>query len=231
MAVTQEADANSKKTVEEPVQHCGREGADAGRCGLSRKRISDGSSTRPEGIRKDNCGAIRNRKRGGNIIKAYKSDKLSDIDDIEIAGYIRTKEEIHIKRILWEATNEKYIKAKKQKQAAGTKKAASVKKATKATEKVEPEKRSSRINYDALKSLDGDLGSCESAQTRREDCYGEGPQNSPDGNISPRMQECNERWDEEDECDSSFGNNGSFENYENETHYDSGDEDYCNDFD
>ncbi|KAH6783457.1 hypothetical protein C2S52_008416 [Perilla frutescens var. hirtella] len=99
--------------VEEPVQHCGGKGADAGRCGLTRKKISDGPSTRLEDMRKGDCGII--------------------------AGYSCTKGEIHIKRILLEATNEKYMKAKKQKQAAGTKKAASFKKATKTAEKVEPE--------------------------------------------------------------------------------------------
>lgn len=233
MAVTQKPDDNSKKPVEEAVQHCGGEGADSRHCGLTRKRTF-GPSTRPEAIRKDDRGVIRSRKLGGNITKFYESDRLCDIDDIEIVGYIHSKEETTIKRILWEAANEKYIKAKKQKQAAGTKKAASVKKATKTTEKVEPQKRSSRINYDALKSLVGDSGSCESAETPQVDSYAHGHQNSADGNITPRMHESNESWceedEEEDECDISYGNNETFENHEDEMYYDNGDEDYCSDF-
>ncbi|KAG6387891.1 hypothetical protein SASPL_153086 [Salvia splendens] len=146
MAINQEFGCNSKTPLPESIQHCGGEVADP----LHRKY--DGSSMRREAITKNICGY-----QGGSRIQNRKSDRLHDIDDIEIVGYLNTKEEIHRKRILWEAMNEKCIKAKKQKVPTETKKSGAVKIATKTTEKVEPKKHSSRINYDALKSLGGDF--------------------------------------------------------------------------
>ncbi|XP_047973414.1 uncharacterized protein LOC125215876 isoform X4 [Salvia hispanica] len=198
MAITQEFDCNSKTPLEESIQHCGGEVADP------QHRKYDGPSTRREAITKN----IFVDQRGSRI-KNRKSDRLNDI---EIVGYLNTKEEIHRKRILWEAMNEKNIKAKKQKVPAETKKSGAVKKATKTTEKMEPKKHSSRINYDALKSLGGDFERCESGESSKAD--------------SPKQSK--ESWYEDDRSDDEiFGGDEE----EDESHYQYQDEDLFDDFD
>ncbi|XP_047973413.1 uncharacterized protein LOC125215876 isoform X3 [Salvia hispanica] len=199
MAITQEFDCNSKTPLEESIQHCGGEVADP------QHRKYDGPSTRREAITKN----IFVDQRGSRI-KNRKSDRLNDI---EIVGYLNTKEEIHRKRILWEAMNEKNIKAKKQKVPAETKKSGAVKKATKTTEKMEPKKHSSRINYDALKSLGGDFQErCESGESSKAD--------------SPKQSK--ESWYEDDRSDDEiFGGDEE----EDESHYQYQDEDLFDDFD
>ncbi|XP_042004002.1 uncharacterized protein LOC121752958 isoform X2 [Salvia splendens] len=201
MAVTQESDCNSKTPLKESIQHCGGEVADP------QHSKYDGPSTRRKAIRKNVCG-----HQGGSRIKNRKSDKLHDIDDTEIVGYLNTKEEMHCKRILWEAMNEKCIKAKKQKIPAETKKSGAVKIATKTTEKVEPKKHSSRINYDALKSLGGDFERCESGESSKAE--------------SPKQSK--ESWYEDDRSDDeTFGGDEE----EDESQYQYQDEDLFDDFD
>ncbi|XP_057799329.1 uncharacterized protein LOC131015094 isoform X6 [Salvia miltiorrhiza] len=211
MAVTQESDGKSKETVEEPIQHCGGEGADPGSCPLSQRRKHDGPSARHKGIGKDISGVVRSHNQG------RKSNRLSVVDDIEVVGYLNTKEEIHRKRILWEAMNENHTKAKKQKRAAETKKGVAVKKVTKTTEKVEPKSHGSRINDDALKFLRGDLESCESGEATMADSCA---QNSP-------KRGSKESWYEEDQSDNdTFGGDE-----EDEMHYQYRDDHFYDDFD
>ncbi|KAL2517522.1 Uncharacterized protein Adt_13769 [Abeliophyllum distichum] len=89
--------------------------------------------------------------------KSDGSESLSDIDDAEVVGYLNNKKEMQLKRMLWEAMNKEHVKVKKQKVATETKKITSVQKAVKTTEKLKHQKRSSRINYDALSILNDDL--------------------------------------------------------------------------
>ncbi|XP_057799324.1 uncharacterized protein LOC131015094 isoform X2 [Salvia miltiorrhiza] len=198
--------------VEEPIQHCGGEGADPGSCPLSQRRKHDGPSARHKGIGKDISGVVRSHNQG------RKSNRLSVVDDIEVVGYLNTKEEIHRKRILWEAMNENHTKAKKQKRAAETKKGVAVKKVTKTTEKVEPKSHGSRINDDALKFLRGDLQeSCESGEATMADSCA---QNSP-------KRGSKESWYEEDQSDNdTFGGDE-----EDEMHYQYRDDHFYDDFD
>ncbi|XP_057799325.1 uncharacterized protein LOC131015094 isoform X3 [Salvia miltiorrhiza] len=201
----------SLKLVEEPIQHCGGEGADPGSCPLSQRRKHDGPSARHKGIGKDISGVVRSHNQG------RKSNRLSVVDDIEVVGYLNTKEEIHRKRILWEAMNENHTKAKKQKRAAETKKGVAVKKVTKTTEKVEPKSHGSRINDDALKFLRGDLESCESGEATMADSCA---QNSP-------KRGSKESWYEEDQSDNdTFGGDE-----EDEMHYQYRDDHFYDDFD
>ncbi|KAL1552560.1 hypothetical protein AAHA92_13342 [Salvia divinorum] len=201
MAVTQESDSNSKTPLKESIQHCSGEVADP------QHRKYDGPSTRRKAIRKDIRGDL-----GGGRIKDRKSDRLN-IDDIEIVGYLNTKEESDRKRILWEAMNENYVKAKKQKVPAETKKGGAVKRATKTTEKVEPKKQSLRINYDALKSLGGDFQErCESGESSKAD--------------SPKQSKEN-CYEDDWSDDETFGGDEE----EDEGHYQYQDEDLFDDFD
>ncbi|KAI3468378.1 hypothetical protein Pfo_025041 [Paulownia fortunei] len=235
MAVTQNSDGNSKQPVEEGVEPSSREGADAGPCGLIQLRKSDGDpgscsdkgpSTGHRDINKNTCGMVKSYKLRRNRIKDNESDGLSDIDDAEVFGYLNTKEEIHYKRILWEAMNGKYTKAKKQKRTTETKKGVSVKKAAKTTEKVEFQRPSSRINYDALKILNDELkqGS-EMDQIIRADSYAHGTENSPDGNISHGMHGSNGSSYKEDQHDISYcKDNETFGHHDGEMCHEYGDE-------
>ncbi|XP_011081996.1 uncharacterized protein LOC105164882 [Sesamum indicum] len=174
MAVTQSSDDNSKKPVETGIEPSQVEGADAGPCGLTQLRKSDGPSTRHRDISMDTCGIVKSYKLKRNRTKSNESDSLSDIDDAEVLGYLNKKEEIYYKRILWEAMHGKSTEAKKQKRTTETKKGVSVKKATtKTTTKAEFQRPSSRINYDALKILNDELEhSSEATPMISSDSYG-----------------------------------------------------------
>ncbi|KAL0323979.1 UNVERIFIED_CONTAM: hypothetical protein Scaly_2365000 [Sesamum calycinum] len=157
MAFKQSFDGNSKKPVEKGVEPSHVEGADAGPCGLTQLRKTDGPSTRHQEIIKDSCGIVKSYTLKRNRTKNNESDSLSDIDDAEVLGYLNKEEEIYYKRILWEGMHGKSTEAKKQKRTTETKKGISVKKAAKTTTKAEFQRPSSRINYDALKILNDEL--------------------------------------------------------------------------
>ncbi|KAK4435729.1 hypothetical protein Salat_0736400 [Sesamum alatum] len=194
MAVAQSVEGNSEKLVEKGVEPSRIEGADAGPCGLMQLRKSDGPSTGDWDISKDTCGIVKGYKLKRNRTKNNESDSFSDIDDAEVLGYLNKKEEFYYKRILWEAMHGNYTEAKKQKRTTETKKVVSVKKAAKTTKKAEVQRPSSRINYDALKILNDELGqSSEAAQMISSDSYGSKNKNSPygvDGSKDSDMSYC-----------------------------------------
>lgn len=130
---------------------------DAVSCGSLNLMEPNGSSIGHHDINKGISVVVKRFKPGRNQTKNNASDSLSDIDDAEVNRYLNTKEETHYKRMLWEAIYGKYVNAKKQKKAAERKKGAPLKKAAKITEKVKSPRRSSRINYDALKILNEEL--------------------------------------------------------------------------
>ncbi|XP_022881494.1 uncharacterized protein LOC111398693 [Olea europaea var. sylvestris] len=74
-----------------------------------------------------------------------------------IVRYLNNKKEMHLKRMLCEAMIKEHEKVKKQNAATKTKKTTSAGKAVKTIEKLEQRKRSSRINYDALRLLNDDI--------------------------------------------------------------------------
>ncbi|XP_073312784.1 uncharacterized protein [Primulina huaijiensis] len=147
---------------------CG-EVVDAVSCGSLNLREPNGASTGHPDINKGISGVVKRFKQRRSRTNNHASDSLSDIDDAEVSRYLNTKEEMHYKRMLWEAINGKYVN--KQKKAAERKKGAPLKKAAKTMEKVKSpfllcyeydrilflQRRSSRINYEALKILNEEL--------------------------------------------------------------------------
>ncbi|XP_073128424.1 uncharacterized protein [Henckelia pumila] len=126
-------------------------------CGPLNLREPNGPSTGHPDINKSISGVLNRSKQRRNRTKNNASDSLSDIDDAEVLRYLNTKEEMHYKRMLWEAINGEYVNVKKQKKTAERKKGVPLKKAAKTTEKVKSPRRSSRINYDALKILNEEM--------------------------------------------------------------------------
>ncbi|KAK6916923.1 hypothetical protein RJ641_017674 [Dillenia turbinata] len=102
-------------------------------------------------------GAACGRYHGSqNPVASVELESFSNID-AEIIGYLNNKEEMHYKRIIWEAMYKEDEKEKGRKRARETKKNAPAKRAAKTTSPKKTEKRlSSKINYDALKKLLGD---------------------------------------------------------------------------
>ncbi|XP_073053307.1 uncharacterized protein [Primulina eburnea] len=131
---------------------CG-EVVDAVSCGSLNLREPNGASTGHPEINKDISGFVKRFKQRRSRTNNHASDSLSDIDDAEVSRYLNTKEEMLYKRMLWEAINGKYVNEK----AAERKKGAPLKKAAKTMEKVKSTRRSSRINYEALKILNEEL--------------------------------------------------------------------------
>ncbi|KAM1319502.1 hypothetical protein TB2_004398 [Malus domestica] len=87
------------------------------------------------------------------------SESLSDIDDSEVAGYLNSKEAARFKRIIWEVLNKDYDQGKSRKRARKAKKAAPLEKAAKVSTGMNNKERlSSKIDFDALKKLNEDLG-------------------------------------------------------------------------
>ncbi|KAL3630020.1 hypothetical protein CASFOL_023004 [Castilleja foliolosa] len=217
MAITQISNANSKQQVEEENEPSCVEGAD--NCGPSeltrlKKMGCDSNLCSDEGpstgiFQGKNHGRVKTCKLSKKR-KKDNQDSLSDIDDSEVVGYLNDKEVINYKRILWEAMNRNYTEAKKHKRTTETKKRALIKKAAKPTEKVEFQKRSSKINYDALKLLDDEsIQVSETAQVVGADSsYAHRTEDSPYGNISSHVSD--------DDCynedDISYGeDNGKFD--------------------
>lgn len=111
--------------------------------------------------------------RATNVLNATSSDEdnLSDIDDREVARYLHSEKEKRCKTMIWEFMNKDYLKEQEAKAAALTKgtdastKSSKVRKrrysqntpghaVAKATnEAVDLKGHSSKINYDALRSL------------------------------------------------------------------------------
>ncbi|XP_075506866.1 uncharacterized protein LOC142543462 isoform X4 [Primulina tabacum] len=131
---------------------CG-EVVDAVSCGSLNLRESNGASTGHPEINKGISGVVKRFKQRRSRTNNHASDSLSDIDDAEVSRYLNTKEEMLYKRMLWEAINGKYVNEK----AAERKKGAPLKKAAKTMDKVKSTRRSSRINYEALKILNEEL--------------------------------------------------------------------------
>ncbi|KAM1455146.1 hypothetical protein ACFX1X_004617 [Malus domestica] len=87
------------------------------------------------------------------------SESLSDIDDSEVAGYLNSKEAARFKRIIWEVLNKDYDQGKSRKRARKAKKAAPLEKAAKVSTGMNNKERlSSKIDFNALKKLNEDLG-------------------------------------------------------------------------
>ncbi|CAA2958927.1 Hypothetical predicted protein [Olea europaea subsp. europaea] len=154
MEITQ----SSKNPVEPPTVEVGtsRRGAVATRPGILQLRASGDASAVHQDFSKNSSGK-RQRYKKRSRTKSDGSESLSDIDDSEIVGYLNNKKEMHLKRMLWEAMNKDHVKVKKQKTATETKETTSARKAVKTIEKLEQQKRSSRINYDALRLLNDDM--------------------------------------------------------------------------
>ncbi|KAL7159570.1 hypothetical protein ABFS83_01G036400 [Erythranthe nasuta] len=191
MAVTQNSDGDSKPPKE---------------------RCQSGQSA----INKDVCGMAKSYKLRRKRNRSNESDSLSDIDDAEVSGYLNTTEEFHLKKIMWEAMNRNHTQAKKQKRKPEKKKDVSVKEAAaKTTKEVEVPKRSSKINYDALKLLNDELDQegCETAGNTPEDSYARRTENSSDRNIGRGSNESSYYED-----DQTFGGD------DNETYYESEEE-------
>ncbi|KAL3818434.1 hypothetical protein ACJIZ3_004339 [Penstemon smallii] len=194
MDVNQNSDSNLKPLVEDGVESSCREEIDAGPCGLTQtsdnpsRCSTKGPSTRHRDIKNGNCGMAK-RSKTKRSTKENESDSLSDIDDAEIIGYLNNKKEMQFKSLLWEAINRNYMNAKKQKRTIETKKGGSVKKTAKTAEKVDTQKRSSRINYDALKMLDDELEQgTESAEiTTKADSNNHRTDVSPNKSMTPEM--------------------------------------------
>ncbi|XP_008225715.1 PREDICTED: uncharacterized protein LOC103325334 [Prunus mume] len=87
---------------------------------------------------------------------------VADIDDAEVIGYLNIKQAVLFKRMIWEAMNKDYDKEKSRKRARMAKKATRAKKlekAVKVSTVMDTKNRlSSKINYDALDKLNGELG-------------------------------------------------------------------------
>ncbi|XP_075489191.1 uncharacterized protein LOC142528036 isoform X2 [Primulina tabacum] len=135
---------------------CG-EVVDVVSCGSLNLREPNDASTGHPDINKGISGVVKRFKQRRSRTNNHASDSLSDIDDAEVSRYLNTKEEMHYKRMLWEDINGKYVN--KQKKAAERKKGSPLKKAAKTMEKVKStvSRRSSRVNYEALKILNEEL--------------------------------------------------------------------------
>ncbi|XP_075511816.1 uncharacterized protein LOC142547414 isoform X5 [Primulina tabacum] len=142
----------SESPVGRSKPSCG-EVVDAVSCGSLNLREPNGASTGHPEINKGISGVVKRFKQRRSRTNNHASDSLSDIDDAEVSRYLNTKEEMLYKRMLWEAINGKYVNEK----AAERKKGAPLKKAAKTMEKVKSTRRSSRINYEALKILNEEL--------------------------------------------------------------------------
>ncbi|VFQ84619.1 unnamed protein product [Cuscuta campestris] len=110
---------------------------------------------KPTGVRKRKVEIIIGG--GGRVDDVGETQSLSDR---EIAGYLNTKEEIRLKRIIWERLNHQYAhqmaQAKKlKKERDDAKKAKS--RGTSNNSSVGSQMRSTMVNYDALKQLDDEL--------------------------------------------------------------------------
>ncbi|XP_051151434.1 uncharacterized protein LOC127265598 isoform X2 [Andrographis paniculata] len=167
-------------------------------------------------INKDASITVKCCKVRENLKNYRKLDSLSEIDDAEISGYLNSKEEIIVKTILWEAINGNYKKAKKRKRTTETKKFASAEKFAKASEKVGLQKRSTRINYDALKLLGSDLAeSSETALAITNDS--DRVKYSSQGNTSHQMPRAEDSsYSEDQHCTNSFQDNDDFGCYSGE---------------
>ncbi|XP_043698363.1 uncharacterized protein LOC122649067 isoform X2 [Telopea speciosissima] len=126
------------------------------------------------------------------------SESFSDIDDVEVDGYLHNKEEKNYKRIIWEEMNREYLencsgdllnarelaaattaaveksrKERKQKRAANAKNGTPAQTAAEATCEMLTKKRlSSKINYDVLEKLFGDSTTPEIPKNK---CFGSDP--------------------------------------------------------
>ncbi|PIN12459.1 hypothetical protein CDL12_14937 [Handroanthus impetiginosus] len=157
--------------------------------------------------------------------KDNETDSLSDIDDAEVSGYLNTKEEIHFKSLLWEAVNRNYTKAKKQKRTTETKKSVNVRKAAKTAKKVEFQRPSSRINYDALRMLNDELEKDpETAQIISTDSYTHRTENSPYGNISNGSNDGSYNEDQHQHHIHFYKDNGTSCHDDDEMYHEFGDE-------
>ncbi|OMO70507.1 hypothetical protein CCACVL1_18868 [Corchorus capsularis] len=116
-----------------------------------------------------NVGALFSNLNKNGVLRKRKSrsesdnDDLSDIPDAEIAEYINNDTEMLFKKLVWEAMYKDYTK-RKPRNPAMEKKSSSAKKAVgkrlekgKAEDKENKKRLSSKINYDALKKLTGEL--------------------------------------------------------------------------
>ncbi|XP_042510051.1 transcription factor IIIB 90 kDa subunit-like [Macadamia integrifolia] len=121
------------------------------------------------------------------------SESLSDIDDIEVGGYLHNEEEKRYKKIIWEKMNSEYLencsedffnaqelaaattaavaksrKVRKQKHAANAKNGTPTQTAAEANREMLSKKRlSSKINYDALEKLFADSAAPEVTKKKR----------------------------------------------------------------
>ncbi|KAL2544609.1 uncharacterized protein Fot_13842 [Forsythia ovata] len=217
---------NSSKPLDPPivgVETSHRDGV-ASQSGMLRLRASGAGH---QDFNKKTSGQGQRYKQRSRT-KSDGSESLSDIDDAEVVGYLNNKEEMQLKRMLWEAMNKEHVKVKKQKVATETKKITSLQKDVKTTEKLKHQKRSSRINYDALSILNDDLeqGSgtahnidLESDSWRNDDSQYE--------NITPRTQRSQEGNynEDEDQPQITYGDDdGIFGHHNDQLTYGYGDE-------
>ncbi|XP_056158273.1 uncharacterized protein LOC115674658 isoform X2 [Syzygium oleosum] len=85
-------------------------------CGTEKSRSAEPEKTdQPTDV---NDGFRVDEANNGNANAGDESDTLSDIDDIEVDGYLHNEEEKHYKKIIWEEMNREYLEEQAAKEAA-----------------------------------------------------------------------------------------------------------------
>ncbi|XP_059625054.1 uncharacterized protein LOC132268247 [Cornus florida] len=136
-----------------------------------------GASSGHQDVNADFAGQLhRHRHSRIRTTTVDESESLSDIEDVQVTGYFLNKEEMHYKRIIWEAMNREYPKrGRQQKRATEAKIQTPAKRAAKTTSVTENEKcLSSKINYDALKKLNDELNLSQEKSKRESTDYDSG---------------------------------------------------------
>ncbi|OMO65942.1 Brf1-like TBP-binding protein [Corchorus olitorius] len=183
-------------------------------------------------------GVLRKRK------SRYESDDddLSDIPDAEIAEYINNDTEMLFKKLVWEAMNKDYTKSyfsystftsvtlhltlklvsqRKPRNPAMEKKSSSAKKAVgkrlekgKGEDKENKKRLSSKINYDALKKLTGELEEVaenakendnDSNQSKQVETEQSNGTSSPDVGLASDDENYNDEFEPDDANIFSYG--------------------------
>ncbi|XP_027080171.1 uncharacterized protein [Coffea arabica] len=142
MAVRQSRKQITQPEINEEVESSSEKGKSFIAPRILQQREFQGALTaqRSNGLGNSGHSHVHN---GGNssATDIHESESLSEIDDAEVIGYLNTKHEMRYKRILWEAMDRGFSKAKKPKLKAELKRSTSVDKAAKATPKIEKKGR------------------------------------------------------------------------------------------